>query len=227
MQNALPINELFETLQGEATYTGSPAIFVRLQGCDVGCPWCDTKHTWEWPKEAPQLSTAEMLAKVNDAKSFAYVSQGDLFRLLAYPESTRFKSHHVVFTGGEPAAYDLNEVSTRLIDRGYTVQLETSGTYLIRIDPRAWVTVSPKFDMPGGREVLPEAMHRANEIKLPVGKLKDIRRARDVMGEFHPNGGIWLQPLSCSPKATQLCVDAAMQYGFRVSLQAHKFAGLR
>lgn len=42
-----PINEMFQTLQGEGVYTGVPAIFIRLQGCPVGCSWCDTKHTWD------------------------------------------------------------------------------------------------------------------------------------------------------------------------------------
>lgn len=37
-----PINEIFQTIQGEGVFTGLPAIFVRLQGCPVGCPWCDT-----------------------------------------------------------------------------------------------------------------------------------------------------------------------------------------
>ena len=41
------INELFETIQGEGSFTGQPSIFLRLQGCPVGCSWCDTKHTWE------------------------------------------------------------------------------------------------------------------------------------------------------------------------------------
>ncbi|MBN0735034.1 7-carboxy-7-deazaguanine synthase QueE, partial [Pseudomonas aeruginosa] len=42
-----PINEMFQTLQGEGYFTGVPAIFIRLQGCPVGCAWCDTKHTWD------------------------------------------------------------------------------------------------------------------------------------------------------------------------------------
>ena len=42
----LKINEIFDTIQGEAFYTGTPATFIRLQGCPVGCHWCDTKHTW-------------------------------------------------------------------------------------------------------------------------------------------------------------------------------------
>ena len=40
------INEIFETIQGEGHFTGIPSIFIRLQGCPVGCSWCDTKHSW-------------------------------------------------------------------------------------------------------------------------------------------------------------------------------------
>ena len=44
--NSLPINGCFRPSKAEASFTGTPAVFVRLQGCPVGCPWCDTKHTW-------------------------------------------------------------------------------------------------------------------------------------------------------------------------------------
>ena len=36
----LKINEIFDTIQGEAHYTGTPATFIRLQGCPVGCKYC-------------------------------------------------------------------------------------------------------------------------------------------------------------------------------------------
>lgn len=52
-----PINEIFQTLQGEGVFTGVPAIFVRLQRCPVGCSWCDTKHTWEQLPEKAQQKT--------------------------------------------------------------------------------------------------------------------------------------------------------------------------
>jgi 7-carboxy-7-deazaguanine synthase len=43
----LRVSEVFRSLQGEGPSAGTPAHFVRLQGCDVGCRWCDTKYSWE------------------------------------------------------------------------------------------------------------------------------------------------------------------------------------
>jgi len=43
----LPIMEHFFTIQGEGTYSGRAAYFVRLAGCDIGCVWCDVKESWD------------------------------------------------------------------------------------------------------------------------------------------------------------------------------------
>ena len=61
-----PINEMFQTLQGEGYFTGVPAIFIRLQGCPVGCAWCDTKHTWE-KLEDREVSLFSILAKTKES----------------------------------------------------------------------------------------------------------------------------------------------------------------
>ena len=43
----LRVSETFLSLQGEGPSAGVPAHFLRLQGCDVGCAWCDTKYSWD------------------------------------------------------------------------------------------------------------------------------------------------------------------------------------
>ena len=65
-----PINEMFQTLQGEGYFTGVPAIFIRLQGCPVGCAWCDTKHTWDKLADR-EVSLFSILAKPKRAISGA------------------------------------------------------------------------------------------------------------------------------------------------------------
>jgi len=199
----LPISEIFLTVQGEGIHAGTPAMFVRLQGCDVGCPWCDTKHSW-------LAINAKMTA-----------APAELVRVLVH-EYGLLPHHLVVITGGEPCTYDLRELTATLHDKGYKVQIETSGTYPVKCDDRTWVTVSPKIDMPGKRPIVASAIERADEIKFVVGKEEDVDTAIAMSGETH----LYLQPVSQSKKATQICVDACIRTGAHLSLQTHKYIGI-
>ena len=214
-QQRYPINEMFVTIQGEAMWAGHPSVFVRLQGCDVGCGWCDTKHTWSLDGANWVLSLNETVDAVRAMSN--HNKPGDVG-----------KPFHVVITGGEPLMHDLRPLVEVLIGLNYRVQIETSGTYdgvreLAAMG--AWVTVSPKFNMPGRRVVCADALEHASEIKMPIGKAADIQQIADalLMVEKH-TPLVWLQPLSQSRKATQLCVDACLNHGFMLSLQLHKFA---
>lgn len=210
------VNEIFETTQKEATYTGTLSVFVRLQGCPVGCPWCDTKHTWEVELDK-QIQPTIMFLKEEDAPTFAKFSVADLMECL-----DQFNARHIVLTGGEPCIYNLEAHTKAICDSGRTCQIETSGTFPIRVDDRCWVTVSPKIDMPGGLEVLEECIHRANEVKYPAGEEADIRKVTEqVMAKMRPGVPLWLQPLSQLPKATTLCVKAAAEHNWKVSSQTH------
>lgn len=221
----LAVNEVFDTIQGEAAHTGTPATFVRLQGCAVGCPWCDTKHTWAVDQDQI-IDTAAMLAKVDDAPTFATMTADELVDVVAARPPRA-----VVITGGEPCVSDLVQLTAGLFAKKRLVQVETSGTQPVRVAPSAWVTLSPKVGMPGGFRVLPEAVRRADEIKWPVGKPADVDALLAFLREHKSAAGydqpVWLQPLSRSPKATALCVEAATRHGFRVSIQVHAFIGVR
>jgi 7-carboxy-7-deazaguanine synthase len=217
----LPVNEIFETIQGEATFTGTPSVFVRLQGCPVACPWCDTKHTWE-VAQADQVPAPAMLAKTEDGPAWALMTDQQILE-----EVLRYRAGHVVITGGEPALYDLRELSRLLLDRCYSVQVETSGTHRLAVDPEVWVTVSPKVGMHGGYVVLPEMIERANEIKHPVSKLRDVENLQTVLGDGRSGRTVWLQPISQSAAATRTCIEQATERGWRVSVQVHKYLDVR
>lgn len=229
----LPVNEIFDTLQGEAHWTGTPSVFLRLQGCPVGCPWCDTKHTWDLA-ERDEVPMETMVAKPGDVRSYARMDVGRVMWMLVggyygAASNSHRRPRHVVITGGEPCLYDLTALSAALILSGRTVQVETSGTHEVKIDARAFVTVSPKFDMPGGFAVRDDALVRANEIKMVVGKLADVVRLEHALERLPlaAHKEIWLQPVSQSPKATPLCIEQATARGWKVSLQVHKYVGLR
>lgn len=103
-----PINEMFQTLQGEGYFTGVPAIFIRLQGCPVGCAWCDTKHTWE-KLEDREVSLFSILAKTKESDKWGAASSEDLLAVIGRQGYT---ARHVVITGGEPCIHDLLPLTT-------------------------------------------------------------------------------------------------------------------
>ena len=160
-----PINEIFQTIQGEGHFTGIPAIFIRLQGCDVGCSWCDTRHTWDL--SAQQQVDPQQVIQVDRLAQghWSYLSVDAILKAI---ENKGWSSRHVVLTGGEPCLYDLEPLCRALERQGMQVQIETSGTSEVRVTPSAWVTVSPKIGMKGKKEVLQSALRRADEIKHPV-----------------------------------------------------------
>lgn len=216
----LRVNEMFATIQGEGYWSGTPAVFIRLQGCPVGCPWCDTKHTWP-TSPLKHVDRHVMIAKTLPSPTWADM---DPEHVVEFCERL-FPPRHYVITGGEPAAQDIYQLTVQLGRLG-RVQLETSGTHDVNVSTDTWVTVSPKFDMPGGLDVLPEALHRANEIKMPVTCQADIDRLLPVLTE-ETRRKVALQPVDLDEAATELCIQQCVKHGWRLSLQTHKLIGLR
>ncbi|MDC9605752.1 7-carboxy-7-deazaguanine synthase QueE [Xenorhabdus griffiniae] len=219
-----PINEIFQTLQGEGVFTGVPSVFIRLQGCPVGCSWCDTKHTWE--KEADKQQPMEnILLKSQDSDLWGVASAKQLLSIFT---RQGYSAKHIVITGGEPCLYDLYPLTETLESEGYQCQIETSGTHAIKCSDKTWVTVSPKVKMRGGYRVLPEAIKRANEIKHPVGRQRDIEALDELltMLDGNPTPVIALQPISQKEDATRLCIETCIARNWRFSMQTHKYLNI-
>lgn len=200
---------LYRTIQGEGYWSGTPVVLVRLQGCHVGCPWCDTRETWD--PAGGHSRTAESIAQ--EARRIAPAVRVALL------------------TGGEPLEQDVSDLIGRLHGVHFAVHVETSGTAPLPASgpPPDWLTVSPKIGMPGGKDVRDDVLLRADEIKMVVGKRKDIDTLQMLLACIPIRSGrpvVSLQPLSESAKATELCVNAAMEHGWRVSLQTHKILAI-
>lgn len=215
-----PVNDLFYTLQGEGMQTGVPAVFLRLQGCDVGCPFCDTRETWAMN---PDHEVATLEAACGEPLAYIWLSAEEI----AGEISTRWpQADWVVVTGGEPAQYPLRALVDALNARGLKTAIETSGTEIGHVDAGFdWVTVSPKIDMPGGFQIQSEAMASADEIKHVVGRPRDVEQL-DALLAAHPTkkgAQVFLQPMSLNPRATQLAIDVVKQRGWRLSVQVHKY----
>lgn len=217
------INELFETLQGEGSFTGQPSIFIRLQGCPVGCSWCDTKHTWDIEVK-DQVSADAMVNKTAETSQWASFTSEEVLTLF---QNKKFRAKHVVITGGEPCMVDLTPLCELLEQHGYSTQIETSGTFDVKTTKDCWVTVSPKVNMRGGYEVLASAMARANEIKHPIATEQHIDDLKALL-TLHQvvDTPIYLQPISQKTRATELAIEHCIANNWRLSVQVHKYIGI-
>lgn len=195
----LPIVEMFHSIQGEGAWAGTNAFFIRLAGCDVGCPWCDTKLSWS-PKRHPQREIAELVAAAQ----------------AVHPQI-------VVITGGEPLMHDLTALTQQLKAAGLQVHLETSGAHPFS-GTFDWVTLSPKRFKPPHPSVYPQA----NELKVVVADEADLAWAEQQAARVAPTVEKRLQPEWETAKSQQIVFNYVLKNPqWRVSLQTHKFLGVQ
>ena len=194
-----PIMEHFFTIQGEGTYSGRAAYFIRIAGCDVGCVWCDVKESWDKDQHTT-MTIKEIIEKVTESKT-----------------------DFVVITGGEPAMYDLRPLVDQLKSLGITIAIETSGCYPLQGDVD-WYCFSPKkFKAP-----CDEAYLRANELKVIINHPSDLEWANKHAEKVLDNCHLFLQPeWSKTEKLLPLIISYVKgNLKWKISLQTHKFMNI-
>ncbi len=193
---SLPLMEAFYTIQGEGKFTGHPAYFIRLGGCDVGCVWCDVKESWEAGKW-PVMPIEQMVEEAS-----------------AYP------GRLVVITGGEPLMYDLGPLTKLLKERGFTTNIETSGAHPFSGD-FDWVCFSPKkFKKPHS-----SIYEVADELKVVIFHQSDFSFAETHSKLVKPECELRLQPeWSKADQFTSEIIEYVKNRPiWKISLQTHKF----
>lgn len=202
MEYTYPLYEHFYSWQGEGIHAGLPAYFLRLYGCPIKCPWCDSAGTWH-PNYRPKH-----ISKFTSQELIDFIRGG-----------TTGKCNFVVVTGGEPAIYDLRDLCNSLRSNGFRSHLETSGAYPVN-GVFDWVTVSPKeYKLP-----LQSNIELADEVKLIVDKIGCIEY---WISQFNMVGkNVILNPewsVSKDPVILNYITQSVQKYGFRAGLQLHKY----
>lgn len=202
----LLIHETFQqTIQGEGFHSGLMVDFIRLGGCTVGCPWCDTGYAnGSIPEGLTRRSINSLLAEL--------------------------KSAHCVISGGEPFQQtQLPDLVDAVEESGRTVHVETSGVRWQEVSDAAWITLSPKEHVTG-HVVDNRFWGRANEVKIVISSIEDFEfyQSRGYLAKnLCP---IFLQPewgnLEKSIEVI-LGILAMSDLNMRLSLQSHKLIGVR
>jgi 7-carboxy-7-deazaguanine synthase len=159
----LRVTEIFHSVQGESTWAGLPCTFVRLTGCPLRCVWCDTAYAFQGGE---RVTLDGIVAEVE---------------ALGTPL--------VEITGGEPLAHpNAVALADRLLERGFTVLVETSGAFDVSaLDPRVHKIMDLKC--PGSGEVERnlwsnlERLTARDEVKFVVADRADYEWARSVVRE--------------------------------------------
>jgi 7-carboxy-7-deazaguanine synthase len=162
-QEFLRVTEIFHSIQGESTWAGLPCTFVRLTGCPLRCVWCDTEYAFYGGEK---LSLDEIEQRVAD-----------------------IGTPLVEITGGEPLIHaNAFVLAQRLLDRGHTVLVETSGAIDVApLDPRAHKIMDLKCPGSGeaGRNLWSNLEHltERDELKFVIADRADYEWARGVIRE--------------------------------------------
>jgi len=212
METSLPVVECFHSLQGEGKHAGRSAYFIRLASCNVGCPWCDTKHSWNADLH-PKQSLIDL--SISTAK--------------AQKEGAAF----VVITGGEPLHHDLDllckeirKSTLNLENKSIPIHLETSGVDKLSGNPD-WITLSPKRHSPPRLDTLLSCQ----ELKIVIQNEKDIDFAQKIADLINKNGKtnpqLFLQAGWENKEGQALAIKHVKNNpDWRLSMQTHKWLGV-
>lgn len=175
----LNVSEIFTSLQGEGRYIGVPSVFVRLNGCNLRCVWCDTPYT-SWKPEGSDWMLGGLLAHIR-----------------------RQGVQHVVITGGEPLLQEgVVTLTERLTSMDFVVTIETAGTVFLPVKAHL-MSISPKLSnsvphrREGGRWVVrhqslryqPEVLRKLMDnydyqLKFVVANPDDLAEVREIVSEL-------------------------------------------
>lgn len=171
----MKVNEIFLSIQGESTHIGLPTVFVRFQGCNLRCIYCDTAYAYT---EGTEMSCEEILAEIK-------------------------KLHYkrVCITGGEPMLNDDIGILLELLG-DYNVTIETNGSIpldKIKLENKHHYIMDMKTPLSGSSD----KMHMQNfdylgendEIKFVIGDRDDFDWAKETINAYYKKGIISFSPM--------------------------------
>lgn len=208
---SLKVTEIFPTFQGEGFFTGHPAVFIRLSGCNLTCDFCDTEFD-----KFEEFSVEEIASKATD---LSQNEQGERLRNL------------IVLTGGETLRQPIELLCQELLKNDFQVQIETNGTIFRDIDDRIDIICSPKAQNGKYFPIRPDLLPKINAFKFIISSDKEGYQDIMEVGQSQYNIPVYLQPMDeyneeKNQANIKKTLELAEKYGARISLQTHKILNI-
>jgi len=198
----LKINSIFYTIQGEGSYVGTPAIFIRLSDCNLACSFCDTEFL-----SGNEMTEQEILEEIFN-----------------------YDCEFIVLTGGEPSMQNIDLLCELLKKEGYYITIETNGMFEIPVEVN-WICLSPKssFDYIQLKECHDLKFVIKQGSKIPEIP-DDFRYHQLFISPMNYSSGKKIGAEACAKlNKTNLdyCIDFIKQNSkWRLNLQTHKIIGV-
>jgi 7-carboxy-7-deazaguanine synthase len=222
----IDIHSMFFTIQGEGPYSGHSAIFIRLAGCNLQCPGCDTEYT----QGRVTMPLTEVYNQFRDM-----VEEYNCPNVLA------------VITGGEPLRQDIDALVSILLLNHHPVQIESNGVFEVSPVLRQFIqakklmlVISPKTS-----RINPVTAEWASVYKYVLHADYIADDGLPTQALYHPTGRAnkvarppqgWRGPIYINPFDNQdpeqnrrhlnAVAIATMAYGYVAGVQLHKIIGL-
>lgn len=201
----LEVQHIFPTIQGEGPLAGTPAVFVRLGGCNLACNFCDTE--FETFRAMPLKAMLEEVSRLAEGRKL------------------------VVVTGGEPLRQPITMLCEALLAAGYAVQIETNGTLFRDLPEAVSIVCSPKAVNGRYAPLREDILQRAGALKFIVSAQNPAYNTVAEVGQNVYGTPVYVQPMDEYDPARNAynlkhAAKLAAEGGYRLCVQTHKILGI-
>ncbi len=232
----LKVHSIFKTIQGEGPFSGTPCVFIRLAGCNLQCPNCDTEYTSDDLFYTYQIVAA---IGVHAEKGLVVITGGEPFRQNIIPLIDTLLAHGYyvqVETNGTISPFASYEGQRRLIFSHNTS--ERSGAYIV-CSPKT-ANINPEIEQQAcGFKYVVNAEHICPEDGLPTKVLglkvdarwKAARPSENFTGQIYIQpedaGGVGFTASQARYQNLQAAIKSSLTHGYILNLQVHKIIGVQ
>ena len=202
----LKVHSIFNTIQGEGPHSGTPAIFIRLSGCNLACTFCDTEFDqYNHMNIDKILSTVQALS----------------------PDYKRL----IVLTGGEPFRQPISLLCQELLNLNFQVQIESNGLLYRMIPQQVEVVCSPKNVGNGYSIIRADLLTHVIAVKFLISATNKLYSNIADVGQFANNIKTYVQPMDeydhdKNSANIALAIELAQKHNAILSMQLHKILSI-